>query len=125
MKLDWRQIAIAVSAGLLIGVLGGQWAALRRFRRGPPQPPQVAERLARRFALDDAQKAKVEAIVTDRRAKMEALRAEIEPKFDKLREDSRAEIRKVLTPEQQKRFDEHEAARRQRRAGHRPLFLRH
>ena len=45
------------------------------------------------------------AILEDKRHKIEDLRAEIRPRFKEIRTSTSVEIRGLLTPEQQQKFD--------------------
>ena len=86
--------------------------AARPERRGRMDPAEMLERLKTAVNLTDDQTAKVKAIFQDQRAKMEALRGD----ESLSREDRRAkmmelmkaghdQIRALLTPDQQQKFD--------------------
>ena len=68
---------------------------------------------ARRFAyfsselrLTTAQKSQIQSLLETKRQKMTALFAGIQPQLDMIRQNTRQEIRTLLTPEQQTRFDQ-------------------
>lgn len=80
-----------------------------------PQPDQSTRRRSREayvrqlqeeLALTPDQVAKIEVITRDREARMQALVAGTRPRFRALVEETRAEIDKVLTPEQQAKLKE-------------------
>jgi Spy/CpxP family protein refolding chaperone len=69
------------------------------------RPGMLIERLNRELQLSDDQRARVQSIFEARRPHLEAIQRDT---ADRAREEQRqlqAEIRKVLTPEQQGRFD--------------------
>jgi Spy/CpxP family protein refolding chaperone len=73
------------------------------------------EKMRRDLDLSEQQAAQIGAIVEQTRNEYRALRAEVRPRYNSLRQNSRAKIRALLTPEQQKRFDEKVAERDARR----------
>jgi hypothetical protein len=81
---------------------------------GPDGPPTEAfvRDLNEVLTLNADQQAKITAIVDARRPKLRALQDEVSKKFSDEQAALRAEIAKVLTPEQQKKFDELEKDRR-------------
>lgn len=106
-EIRWRQVIIAFLLGsvLTAGIVGLRFAAWNR-----PRDPKVRyERMLRRFSrtlkLTDEQKAKVGAIFEAQRQKIDALRNDVGPRFEELRRNATEEIRKLLTPEQQTKFD--------------------
>ena len=68
-------------------------------------PDKFLKRFASDLSLTDEQQTSVSAIFEKQREKLEALHNEIFPKFDSVREDTRKQIRDVLNPEQQTKFD--------------------
>lgn len=115
MKSPLKKILIA----FLIGSLVGWFAATRSFespmhgKRG-----QLVEKFSRELKLTPDQKEKVRVILEAKRAQFKALREELRPKFDEIRLSSRAEIEKILTPEQIPAFKKMESdwqARREKR----------
>jgi Spy/CpxP family protein refolding chaperone len=77
-----------------------------RGLQGLRGPGMVANRLTRDLSLSEDQRAKVERILDERRARMEQFYGDVRARFETEQRDLRAAIRGVLTPEQQKRFDE-------------------
>ncbi|OGR60197.1 MAG: hypothetical protein A2X36_03470 [Elusimicrobia bacterium GWA2_69_24] len=77
----------------------------------------MVEKFSRELKLDAAQKDAVRAVLESRRESMRAFKKETGARFDEIRLSMDSEIKKVLTPEQQKAFDamhERMAARRRR-----------
>ncbi len=115
MKLAWKQIVVAFLVGALLGTAGSQWCApFHGYGWGSEHSQKrMLDRFNSRLKLTPDQRQKVAAILEAKRSKMGALRAEVHPKFEEIRNSTRAEIRQLLTPEQQKKFDvmnaEHDA----------------
>ena len=112
MTLARKQVVIAFVLGGCVG-FAAAWGSLPRWRHHPWGGNQFQHRLLDRFSstlkLTPDQRSQVAAILETKRQKMDALRAEIRPRFDELRASTGAEIRRLLTPEQQQRFDVMEA----------------
>ena len=108
MTLAWKQIVIALVMGALVGVVGAKWCASSHFHRHGERG-QFQTRMLQRFSsklnLTPGERTQVAAILEAKRRKIDALRAEIGPRFEDIRTSTSAEIRQLLTPEQQKRFD--------------------
>jgi Spy/CpxP family protein refolding chaperone len=104
---------LGLAAGLVIG------------RRMPPPPPSgpdaflagrgpggrgarpamLIERLDRELQLTDDQRVRVQSIFDARRPRLEAIQREMAARAGDEQRELQAEVRKVLTPEQQGRFD--------------------
>lgn len=87
--------------GFLIGP-GGRGAA---GGPGPRGGRGLIERLDRELQLSADQKTRVQAIFDQRRPHLEAVQREIATRAEQEQRELQAEVRKVLTPEQQQRFD--------------------
>lgn len=76
-------------------------------RGGRPEASgRLIDRLSHELELSAEQRTKVEAILSARRTKLEELNQDVIARAEKEREAMQGEIRAVLTPEQQKRFDQ-------------------
>lgn len=80
---------------------------------GPAQGPGrgmgagvAMQRLAVDLALTAEQRPKLDAILAESRTRIQQVQGEVQGKFEAEQQWMRDEIRKILTPEQQKRFDE-------------------
>ncbi|MFA6030477.1 MAG: hypothetical protein WC969_11535 [Elusimicrobiota bacterium] len=116
MKLFCRHSIPLFILGLLLGAALGSWghrAAVHRFMR-PPEPGRMIDHLSRELKLDAEQQEAVRAVFEARRGQAEKMRRDNEARFEVIRVEVRAELAKVLRPEQLARFDEL-AARRERR----------
>jgi Spy/CpxP family protein refolding chaperone len=109
-------------AGLASGVLIGRWTGGHlyppdgpRIGMGPgmgrgggpagPPPGRLIERLQRDLDLTSEQRTHIEQIFEARRPKLEAVQREVQARAAEEQRELQAEIRKVLTTEQQQRFD--------------------
>jgi Spy/CpxP family protein refolding chaperone len=72
---------------------------------GGPPPGRLIERLDEVLELTADQHAKVEQIFESRRKGLEAVQDEVVARAQKEQRELQDEIRKVLTPEQQQKFD--------------------
>jgi len=108
MTRAWTPIVIAFVLGGGVGFAVSRSCGLRLFHRHGDDA-HAQQRLLNRFSstvqLTPQQRTQVAAILETKRQKMDALRAEIRPRFEEIRTSTSAEIRKLLTPEQQQTFD--------------------
>ncbi len=125
MKLAWKPILVAFVIGAAIGGIGAWWSTPDYFHKYWGRD-QFSEHLLQRFntqlRLTPEQRTQVAAILETKRQKIDALRAEMRPKFEEIRTSASAEIRQLLNPTQQQRFDQLEAewkARWERHHAHR------
>lgn len=119
MKPSWKQLLPACLVSLVLGAAiscFGMRAAMRHFRY---DSARMFELISRELALDAGQKAAVKTILDANSLKLKALREETRGRFDALRQSMHAEIKKVLSAEQQAKFDaivaKHEERRKKRR----------
>jgi uncharacterized membrane protein len=63
------------------------------------------ETLKRELDLDPNQASQMRAIIDDTRVQYKSVCAEVRPRYDGLRENARARMRVLLSPDQQRRFD--------------------
>ena len=125
-KISWHQVAISIVIGFLLGAFYGQWGARPHF---PPSwehgrmKGRMVEHLSRDLHLTAEQKKQVADIFEAKRPQILALQAEVRPKFEALRDSTQAEIRKLLNPDQQKKFDEINAKMEEKRKKHRERFM--
>ena len=123
MRKPSREVVLALSIGLLIGVGAGWWSFPRfMHRHGTPQEryQHILKRFDSDLALNRDQHSRVEAILQTERAKIEELHSDIEPRFQKIHKVTVDEIRRLLSADQQKNLDALEAqfeARRKDRPG--------
>ena len=77
MRIEWKQVVAGLAVGMVLGAGMGAWR-IRALHRMPPEARQqrLLGRFSSRLGLSDDQRAKVSAILDDKRRRMEALRAE-------------------------------------------------
>lgn len=95
-------MAAAVVASLLIGFAASTLAYRYRILR---VPGNFVERLDRELHLSDEQRGKVLEILRDKREKMVDLKRDFHHRRRELFLQAHDQIRSVLTPEQQQKFD--------------------
>lgn len=78
---------------------------------------EVFETMKRDLNLNEKQATEIRSILDQTRNDYRALRAEVRPRYDSVRQNARARIRALLTPEQQVRFDAKVAERDAKRDG--------
>ena len=110
MKIAWKQVIVAFLLGAVIEAvaMAGPWCGPRSHRQwGKSEDIQkkMLERFDSKLSLTADQRQQVATILEGKRTKIDALRAEMRPKFEEIRNATRAEIRQLLTPEQQTKFD--------------------
>ncbi len=108
LSINRNQVVVSLLIGFALGMIFGQWQAHEsvrsRWKHGSMQQ-HMLEKFNKELHLTADQKTKVAAIFEAKRPKMLALQAEMQPKFEALRKSTQAEVREVLDPGQQKKFD--------------------
>lgn len=108
MSLDWRKLLPALLAAFALGAAAGAWAhrmAGPRHRMAPPSPARMVARLDRVVGLDEGQRRAVLGLLEARRPEAEALHRETFEKMEALRRSVGDDIRALLRPDQQAKFD--------------------
>ncbi len=77
----------------------------RKSRGFSHDPKHRLERMRRDLDLKDAQRTEVQKILEASHAKMKALHSESFPKFKAIHDSTKADIRALLEPQQQSKFD--------------------
>ncbi|MGB6430229.1 MAG: hypothetical protein WBF06_06560 [Candidatus Acidiferrales bacterium] len=108
--IAWLLVVFAL--GLALGMLGTYVVTTRVFARSgddhspAAQRAQYIDRLDRELDLTDAQQKQIDGILTSVQARYEAIHQTVAPEYDQARQDGRAQIRQLLTPDQQPKFDD-------------------
>lgn len=124
--IKWHQIAISLLLGFALGTAFGQWHAIgqfhKRWEKKGDMKQYFLEKLDRDLRLSTDQRKQIEAVFEAKHGEMLGLQAEFQPKFEALRRTAQAEIRKLLDPSQQEKFDEISAGmeKRWKKRGHFP-----
>lgn len=115
-KWKWHWVVIALLTGFGLGLLAGKTFMKPSF--GPPhsetEKQRMFERFSKKIGLTEEQKPLVKAVFEAKKPGMKALHDEMRAKMDAMREETHAEIKRFLTPEQQRRLEEHHAAMKKR-----------
>ena len=104
-------LAIVVGIFVLGAITGASLDGVYRMhannRTPAPAAPKVKlfDSLRDELNLTDEQAQKVGAIVEETRAEFRSLQSEIGPRYEAARQNARARIRALLTPEQQQVFN--------------------
>jgi len=103
-SLKWSGITLAVIAGVLIGFALTTFAYRHRLM-GVPGPHNFIERLDHELHLSPDQLHQIETLVRDTRVKMDQLHEDFHRRHQQLIFQTHDQIRALLTPEQQQKFD--------------------
>jgi Spy/CpxP family protein refolding chaperone len=119
-------VLVVFCVGLAGGVLIARWTSIDRValramrpprefgpplggRPGVPPPGMLLERLTSDLELTPDQRSQIEGVLAARRSRLDALQQDVHARFEAEQRSLRDEIRKVLTPEQQEKFDKQQA----------------
>ncbi len=109
----WEAAALVFVVFLLGLLLGGVGSHLWDERvlgqeavNTKPTREQVLNDLTQRLQLSPDQQKQIAVLIDDTRAKWQALYAPLDGQHEQIRQEGRASIRAVLTPEQQGKFDD-------------------
>lgn len=116
----WIGISLIFILGGVVGSLGTGYVLKERehrfFRDPAGQTGFIVERLTRKLDLSDAQRAEVEKIIRKTQEKSRVRSMSHREEMRSIRNEVIGEIRKGLTPEQQKKMDRlHQEFERKRR----------
>lgn len=96
------------------------------WKHGRQDPAKQVQRMSKKLNLSSDQQSKVQSILEDQQKQLETLRQDKSlsredrgAKFNELRQTSSAQIRAVLSEDQQKKFDQMQQKREQKMAAHR------
>ncbi len=107
-----RAAAISLTAVFVLGFVAG-WLGDRFLfsRHMPPgfdrrHRPDFVERLSKELNLTIDQQTQLKTLLADLKAKHDKIRETVGPQYRQVREDFRVHFKKILSEEQQKKFDE-------------------
>jgi hypothetical protein len=103
-SLKWTGIALSVVAGVLIGFALTTFAYRHRLIR-VPGPHGFIQHLDQELNLSPDQLHQIETLVRDTHVKMEKLHEDFDHQHQQLIFQTHDQIRALLTPEQQQKFD--------------------
>jgi ATP-dependent Clp protease ATP-binding subunit ClpA len=105
-------LAIVFVLGIAIGVLGTYVVTTRVFafaaadHNPATQRAHYIDRLDHELNLTGDQQKQIDAILSSVQANYNAIHESVEPQFDQARQSGRAQIRQILSPDQQPKFDD-------------------
>jgi Spy/CpxP family protein refolding chaperone len=102
-RLKWTGLAIALVAGLLAGFAASTLAYRYRILRVPGG--NVIARMDRELKLTPAQRHQIKDIMQDTRFKVQQLHQDFRHQRHQLFLQAFQQVRGILTPEQQEKFD--------------------
>ncbi len=103
-SLKWSGITLAVLAGVLLGFALSTFA-YRHGLLGVPGPHAFIERLDHELKLSPDQLHQIDTVLRDTRVKMQQLHEDFRKQHQQLIFQTHDQIRALLTPEQQEKFD--------------------
>ncbi|HSY59888.1 MAG TPA: hypothetical protein VK795_10020 [Terriglobales bacterium] len=101
-------VIIVFALGILLGGLGTHLWGERVWghQAAPNSRDEIIGRMTHEVGLTPEQQTQVTAIVDDTRAQWRALYSPLDPKKDEIRQQSRAKLRALMTPEQKVKLEE-------------------
>jgi len=106
----WVALVFLLGGGLgvVVGISLGHHDTASAAPANTPETrhAQIVERMDEALHLTAAQRTALEQISRELQAKYKAIHQETNPQINEARENARAQIRALLTPEQQPKFEE-------------------
>jgi Spy/CpxP family protein refolding chaperone len=101
-------VIIVFALGILLGGLGTHLWGERVWghQAAPNSRDEIIGRMTHEVGLTPEQQTQVTAIVDDTHAQWRALYSPLDPKKDEIRQQSRAKLRALMTPEQKVKLEE-------------------
>ncbi len=117
MKIAWLQVFLALILGFAAGLVfeKGLIPGCHCFKKHCCQSKENVfkknklEKFSKELSLTEDQRTKVAAIFEAKHSDMKKLREEISPQFEAIKKSAHEKINKLLTPEQQAKFEKFEA----------------
>ncbi|MBI5393726.1 MAG: hypothetical protein HZA91_00360 [Verrucomicrobia bacterium] len=109
-------VLVVFLLGVAAGVLGAKLFFESRVRVALSSPESLAQALLQRMSMEltlsDDQRRQIEPVIDDARRDLLKLRDQVKPQLEAIFDRADGRIRPLLTPDQQKRFDEVSRLRR-------------
>lgn len=100
-------ILAAFALGVIVGGVASNLVTSAPRTATPPNSVQGAlQELERELRLTEDQKEQVKQVLNSTRQKYKELQAQVHPRFLAIRDESRSQIRALLTPEQQALYEQ-------------------
>jgi len=118
MNLTWRstlKVLACLVLGFALGVFFCHWKGASRFTDPEKRAEYVLNKFSDQLDLNPDQKSKVAAIMKQKHDELKAIHDEVSPRFEQIHQAAKLEIRALLNPDQQKKFDQISAEREAKR----------
>jgi Spy/CpxP family protein refolding chaperone len=108
--IAWLFLVFAL--GIALGAVGTYVVTTRVFPYGhlPPNPATArahyVDRLTHELNLTQDQQKQIDAIITTVQSRYDAIHQSVLPQYEDARKTGREQIRQLLTPDQQSKFDD-------------------
>jgi hypothetical protein len=112
-------LAAVLAAGAALGWFGNERLE-RSKHRGPRGTDRLVERLTKDLGLTATQRDSVRVILERRRADIDSLWSDVHPRFEAVRARTHADVERVLTSKQQRKYREQVETEERRRRRPRP-----
>jgi hypothetical protein len=107
--MKWNQIFLAFLIGLLMGTFAGPFLFHRVMHRHwdrQHRHDRLLKKFSSKLKLSPDQREKISQILDANRPKVDAIFTETRTKLETVRQDTGLEIKKILSADQQKKYDE-------------------
>jgi Spy/CpxP family protein refolding chaperone len=99
-------ILAAFALGVIVGGVASNLITSPKTAAPPGSVQGALQELERELKLTEEQKEQVEQILSSTRQKYRELQAQVHPRFLAIRDESRSQIKALLTPEQQVLYEQ-------------------
>ena len=107
MRTIWNYVLLAFCAGLLLGAWIGVYherTVFHQFWAHGPDTQKILARLNEKLNLTPQQEQEVQLVLEAKREKILSLHMQMRSQFEELRLSMRADMAKILAPEQEAKF---------------------
>ena len=107
MRTIWNYVLLAFCAGLLLGAWIGVYherTVFHQFWAHGPDTQKILARLSEKLNLTPQQEQEVQLVLEAKREKILSLHRQMRSQFEELRLSMRADMAKILTPDQEAKF---------------------
>ena len=107
MRTVWNYVLLAFCAGLLLGAWIGVYherTVFHQFWSHGPDTQKILARLSEKLNLTPQQEQEVQLVLEAKREKILSLHRQMRSQFEELRLSMRADMAKILTPDQEAKF---------------------
>lgn len=106
-KTFWLIMMVFLLGGIAGGFVGSTYFGRKNSFRSKPSREEIRKEFATKLKLTPEQNATIDSVFEANRAKMNAVSKQYSQIFKAYRDSLRAEIRRQLTPDQNKLYDDY------------------